>query len=136
MLKSKHSMSPNSTDTLVGEGSIFDGTMKSKASIRIQGHIKGDMDCLGDVIIGEQGAVQSNISARSVTVAGTVQGNITASEKIIITATGKVFGNLSSKVFVVNEGAVFRGACTMTSGETAKPAASNTVPFKEKAENS
>ena len=77
MFKNKSSkLNPNTTDTLIGEGTVFEGKLKSDAGIRIEGQITGNVESIGDVTVGEKGIVKSNISARNVIVAGTVHGNV------------------------------------------------------------
>lgn len=107
------------TDTLIGEGTTFEGRIKSEASIRIEGNITGDIECLGDVIIGEHGSVKSNISARDVVLAGTVQGNVVTKGKLTITSTGSLQGNISAASFIIEEGGLFQGNSKM---ETKTPA--------------
>lgn len=113
MFKKKAKINPSTTDTLIGEGSVFEGKIKSEASIRIEGALYGDIECAGDVTIGENGSVRSNIAARNVILAGSVQGNVTAKEKVLITATGQLVGNSSSKALVIEEGGTFQGQSKM-----------------------
>jgi cytoskeletal protein CcmA (bactofilin family) len=114
MFKSKkHEINPSATDTLVGEGSVFEGRIKSEASIRIEGHLTGDIECAGDVTIGEKGAVRSNISAREVIIAGQVNGNVTTKGRLTIMATGQLTGNTNSASFVIEEGGIFHGTSKM-----------------------
>ncbi|BFT75428.1 polymer-forming cytoskeletal protein [Paenibacillus sp. P36] len=114
MFKSKKNlMNPNTTDTLIGEGTTFEGRIKSEASIRIEGGITGDIECAGDVIIGERGVVKSNVSARDVILAGNVHGNITTKGKLTITSTGSLHGNISAASFIIEEGGQFQGNSKM-----------------------
>lgn len=118
MFNSKKSkIDPNSTDTLIGEGTHFEGKIKSEAGIRIEGHLTGDIVCTGDVTIGENGRADSHISARHVILAGQVTGNVTASGKLTIKATGKLLGNLSAKELSIESGGVFQGNSHMDSGQ-------------------
>ncbi|GIO40071.1 hypothetical protein J41TS12_49320 [Paenibacillus antibioticophila] len=107
---------PNTTDTLIGEGSVFEGKIKSAAGVRVEGQIIGDIECEGDVTIGEKGVVQSNIFARNVIIAGTVNGNIQARSKLSITAKGKLFGNMSAASISIEEGSIFEGTSRMAGG--------------------
>lgn len=113
MFRSKEKPNPNITDTFIGEGSVFEGNIKSAASIRIEGQFIGDVTCQGDVTIGEKASVRSNISARHITLAGKVQGNVTASGKLLLLATGQLLGNLSTKELVVEMGGIFEGNSKM-----------------------
>lgn len=109
----KHEINPSTTDTLIGEGSVFEGKIKSEASIRIEGHLTGDIDCAGDVTIGEKGVVRSNINARDVVIAGQVNGNVTTKGRLTILASGQLVGNTNSASFIVEEGGVFQGTSKM-----------------------
>ncbi|WP_202556416.1 bactofilin family protein [Paenibacillus silvestris] len=127
MFKSKKNlMNPNTTDTLIGEGTTFEGRIKSEASIRIEGGITGDIECAGDVIIGERGVVKSNVSARDVILAGNVHGNIITKGKLTITSTGSLYGNISAASFIIEEGGQFQGNSKMeTATATAAPQPKN-----------
>ncbi|WP_274361848.1 bactofilin family protein [Paenibacillus thermotolerans] len=120
----------NATDTLIGEGSVFEGKIKSEASLRIEGQMIGDIECGGDVTIGESGKAKSNIAARNVIIAGVVNGNVTAKGTLTITAKGQLYGNTAAQTLVISEGAVFQGMSKMegkgASGKEAKQEADRT----------
>lgn len=113
MFKKKKTINPNTTDTVIGEGSHFEGRIKSEASIRVEGHINGDIECLGDVTVGENGIAKSNITARNVTIAGTVNGNVTTKGTLTITSTGQLIGNTASHSLIIAEGGIFQGQSKM-----------------------
>ena len=48
------------------------------------------------------------------TVYGKLNGDVFANGKLEIQATGQLFGNISSSVFVISEGAIFEGNCKMS----------------------
>ncbi|HEY0829199.1 MAG TPA: polymer-forming cytoskeletal protein [Bacilli bacterium] len=113
--KKKVKINPNTTDTLVGEGSVFEGRIKSEASLRVEGQIIGDIECLGDVTVGEHGLVKSNISARDITIAGSVHGNVVTKGTLTITSSGQLYGNTSAHSLIIEEGGIFQGASKMDS---------------------
>ncbi|GGH12777.1 bactofilin family protein [Paenibacillus segetis] len=118
MFKSKGKtvkLDPNTTDTIIGEGSIFEGIIKSDAGVRVEGQITGDIECEGDVTIGDNGHVHSNIVARNVIIAGTVNGNVQARSKLTITAKGKLYGNIKATTLSIEEGSIFEGNSQMGS---------------------
>jgi cytoskeletal protein CcmA (bactofilin family) len=114
----KIKINPNTTDTLIGEGSVFEGKIISGAGIRIEGQIVGDIDCAGDVTIGENGIARSNIVARNIILAGQVVGNISAKGKLTIKATGQLQGNLAALELSIESGGVFQGSSKMDFKET------------------
>jgi cytoskeletal protein CcmA (bactofilin family) len=114
MFKNKSSkMNPNTTDTLIGEGSVFEGKIKSDASIRIEGQITGNVESAGDVTVGEKGVVKSNITARNVIIAGTVHGNLQTKGSVRIMSSGRLYGNTTSHSLVIDEGGIFQGNSRM-----------------------
>lgn len=116
MFKNKPDVSK--TDTLVGEGTTFEGKIVSQASVRIEGRVIGDIECDGDLTIGEKAVIESNMRARNITIAGKVHGDVTASSKLSILATGKLLGDAFSASFTIEEGAVFAGTSHMATGDT------------------
>ncbi|OXM85157.1 bactofilin family protein [Paenibacillus rigui] len=124
------------TDTLIGEGTLFEGRIKSEASIRIEGQITGDVDCAGDVTIGEHGVVKSNVIARNVILAGHVHGNVLCKGKLTIRSTGKLYGNTTAQSLIIDEGGVFQGTSKMDNGSVSNPDPSNQHNKEQQTQNS
>ena len=101
------------TDTLIGGSTICEGKIMSEASLRIEGQMNGDIECAGDITIGENAVVQSNIQARDVIVAGKVKGNIHTKGKLIVTSSGVLVGNIDVRSFIIQEGGIFQGSSAM-----------------------
>ncbi|MFF2886514.1 polymer-forming cytoskeletal protein [Paenibacillus sp. NPDC057967] len=106
-------INPDTTDTLIGEGTIFEGKIKSEASIRIEGSIIGDIMSSGDVIVGENGVANSNITARDLVLAGQLNGDVEARGKLTICATGVLNGNITAQSLIIESGGVFNGSSKM-----------------------
>ncbi|MBB3108544.1 cytoskeletal protein CcmA (bactofilin family) [Paenibacillus phyllosphaerae] len=101
------------TDTLIGQGTQAEGRMVSEASIRIEGEYRGDIECKGDVIIGECGIARSNVTAKDVTIAGKVYGDVVTKGRLTITASGQLHGNATAHTLLIQDGAIFNGSCKM-----------------------
>ena len=99
--------------TIVGQGAKLEGTLVSAGSLRIDGHVKGQINAEGDVMLSPQSQVEADIRADSVTVAGRFKGNIFVKGKAELARGGRVDGNITSKVLVVQEGGVFCGQSLM-----------------------
>ena len=106
--------------TVLGRGARLEGTIVSAGSLRIDGHVKGKVTADGDVLLSPSSQVEADIHARSVTVAGTFRGNIVAKQKAELAKGGRVEGNVTSKVLVVAEGAMFSGQSVMDAGEASQ----------------
>ncbi len=111
---------PNKNDTtncIIGEGSIFEGRFYVNGSILIEGKFQGDIRTDDQLIVGPTGKVKTDIQARKVTIAGTLIGNISASEEVSLVHTGKVLGNITTPKLVVEPGVITEGKVTITSGQ-------------------
>jgi cytoskeletal protein CcmA (bactofilin family) len=112
---------PNKNDTtncVIGEGSIFDGRFYVNGSILIEGKFQGDIKTDDQLIVGPTGKVKTDIQARRVTVAGTLIGNILASEEVNLLHTGKVLGNITTPKLTVEPGVITEGKVVITSGQS------------------
>src|SRR5512135_3182196 len=108
----------DTTNCLIGEGSIFDGRFYVNGSILIEGKFQGDIRTDDQLIVGPTGRVKTDIHARRVTIAGTLIGNIAASEEVSLLHTGKVLGNIMTPKLLVEPGVITEGKVTITSGQT------------------
>lgn len=105
-------------ETLIGENTVLQGSIKSKGSIRIDGRLEGSVLEGNQVIVGVKGYVQGDINANSVVVGGKINGNVTAKENIELKPGGQLLGDIHTSVLSIGEGAIFEGHCVMTSDQT------------------
>ena len=72
-------------ETIIGANNSFIGTLKTDGNVRIDGRVEGDIEILGNLIIGETGQVIATIKAQNVHVSGAVKGESTAVEPVSYT---------------------------------------------------
>ncbi len=101
-------------ETTIGINTRIVGTLTSDGNIRIDGSVEGDVEVLGNLIIGETGRVIANVKATNVHVSGAVKGEITAVEQLEISPTGKVWGDITTAALHIEPGGLFRGQSAMT----------------------
>lgn len=114
--KSKSQRGAILTDTLIGEGSVLEGSCISEADIRVEGEVNGDLRTSGEVVIGEKGSVRSEIHARDVTIAGRMEGTVRATGVVRITPSGRLTGMVEASSLIIEKGAVFQGTSRMADG--------------------
>ena len=102
--------------TSVGEGTEIHGNFGGKGHSIVLGTVQGDCEMEGTLVIGESGKWKGNIKATTVVIAGEVEGQVNATEKLEILSTAKIKGMLKSKVLAIAEGAVHQGEVAMASG--------------------
>ena len=100
--------------TIVGQGAKLEGTVVSAGSLRIDGQIKGQVNADGDVMLSPQSAVEADIRAQNVSVAGRFKGSIVVKGRAEITRGGRVDGNITSKTLVVaTDATLSHSICTV-----------------------
>ena len=102
-------------ESIVGHDAYLEGTLSSKASLRIDGRVKGAVLCEGIVIIGSEGYVEGEITSYDVFIAGEFRGNVTAKNRVEIAGNGKVYGDITTAKIVIDPGVLFEGRCRMIS---------------------
>ncbi len=105
-------------NSVIGDGSSFKGSFMVKGSFQIDGKFEGDLKIDGHLIIGTNGRVKtSTIITESITIAGTLIGNIDAKKEVIVIETGRVLGNIEAPKIDVGEGAIIQGEMAITGGQ-------------------
>ena len=100
--------------TVIGKDSYFTGTVGGAGNYIIQGRVEGNCDIAGTVVIAESGYWLGNISAGCVLIAGTVEGDVTARDKMEIISTARIKGKITSTVLAIAEGAIHEGVVAMS----------------------
>jgi cytoskeletal protein CcmA (bactofilin family) len=109
----KNGFTSQGLHTVIGAGTLIEGTMKVEHDVRVDGTIKGKLLIAGDLIVGNTGVIEADVEVRSTKLGGKVIGNLNAREKIELEQNASVFGDIRTKDLVINEGAVFQGNCSM-----------------------
>lgn len=86
---------------------------KDPVNLMIKGRFEGSLDTKGKLSIAEKAYVKADIRGESITVAGTVNGDVAATGRVELLGTARVTGKISSPRVVLHEGAVFNGALEM-----------------------
>jgi cytoskeletal protein CcmA (bactofilin family) len=110
-------------DTILSGDIDFSGTLNFDKPFLIRGRVSGIIDAKGLLVIDEGALVAANINASRVIIRGTVKGDINATEKVEITATGRLTGNVTAPEgsFFMETGCMFNGTCTMVDGGGGQP---------------
>jgi len=104
-------------NSVIGEGSIFEGKFYIDGSLQIDGRFEGEIKTKEQVIVGESGKVKTDIDAKRVTVSGTVIGNINAEESVFLLSTGRVLGNIKAPRVHIEDGVVIQGEVSIDGGQ-------------------
>ena len=119
--------------TRIGKSIIVKGEIRGNEDLRIDGQLEGKLD-LGQhrLTVGPDGQVRATIRAREVDVQGAVNGNVEASDRIIIRQQAKLVGDLKMAGVVIEDGAYFKGSIDITRGVQPAPSAPAGPPIVDK----
>jgi cytoskeletal protein CcmA (bactofilin family) len=106
-------------ESLIGERTSFEGTLKTEGAVRLLGSIQGEIESKSTIIVEERAHVTARLTAAQVTIAGQVDGQIFCDGRVEIRPTGRVTGEINAGALIVQEGAFFDGNSKMSSGGAA-----------------
>lgn len=118
-------------NTILGRGTVFEGTMKVDNSVRIDGIFKGELSCSGVLTISQSGEAYAHLEGTDIYINGIVRGTVRA-EKVQLDSQARFIGDVYTSALSVSEGAVFHGGCAMEIADEVKGThvheAGNVVP--------
>ena len=99
-------------NTIIGKGTKIEGKMEVAQSLRIDGYFRGTIDASDTLIVGSSGElIDVQINAKNAIIGGKVKGNISATSKVTLESSSVLEGDLSAKLLIIEEGALFSGNC-------------------------
>ena len=117
---------------MIGAKVKVNGDIVSSEDLLVEGEVNGTITLAdNELVVGNAGKVQANISAKTIRVEGEVKGDIEGTERVVICASGDVQGNITAPRVMLEDGGRFKGNIDMGGGSkaaTAKPAAPASAP--------
>jgi cytoskeletal protein CcmA (bactofilin family) len=115
------------TVMILGKTLRFKGELSADEDLVLLGQIQGSINHTASLTVGFGGVVIGNVRARVITVKGTVEGDLEASDSIVVSPSANVVGDLVAPRVSVVDGATFNGAVRMprpVAADSAKTSAS------------
>ena len=102
---------------MIGSKVVIEGQITSGEDLLIEGSVSGTITAVDhEVIVGQSGVLKANVAAKTVRIDGQVEGDVCGSEKVIISKTGNVLGNIDAPRVTLEDGAKFKGSIEMDPG--------------------
>ena len=108
------SASSSSSNSLI-QGTNIEGTIQADKDIRIDGSLRGNLNCKGKVIIGPTGFVSGEVQCENAVIEGRFEGVLLVTDILHVKETAKVEGDVTTQKLVVQPGSVFNVKCKMGS---------------------
>ncbi len=103
----------NTVETLIGPRVVIRGDVNFSGGLYVEGKIIGKViadDGVAAVLtVAEQGVIEGEIHAPVAVIAGRLQGEVYASERIELASNARVAGNIHYKVVEMAAGAMITG---------------------------
>ena len=102
---------------MIGATIKVKGEITGDENLIIEGQVEGSIKLTGhDLTVGQKGQVKADLTAKTVKIEGHITGDITGSEKVVLTKTGHVLGNIIAPRVTLEDGAKFKGSIDMDPG--------------------
>lgn len=124
--------------SVIDRFSRFDGDFVAERDLRVEGNVKGSIECHGTLFVAEGAVVSAKVTAENITVAGDLSGETRCRGKLHLLPTGRVRGRVGTAALVITEGAIYEGELAMaesaqTESAPQRPVAVPTQPQRAEA---
>ncbi len=107
----KNDFEEGNVASIIAEGCHFNGSIKVKGSIRVDGGFEGQLTVSETLVIGKGGKLDAKVETRRASIAGTLKGEINAQDGVKLQSGSHFEGNIFTKNLVIEEGVFFDGGC-------------------------
>jgi cytoskeletal protein CcmA (bactofilin family) len=103
--------------TVISESATIIGDVETGGPLMVSGRVQGNGRIGGMLSIGKTAHWHGDISARQAVLAGKVTGRIVVEDKLEISASAVIQGEIVAKILAIANGARIEGEVTVTSGK-------------------
>jgi cytoskeletal protein CcmA (bactofilin family) len=94
----------------IGQGVTIEGRITAAQDIRIDGRVQGAIEVgQHELVLGDGAELKGNVDARSVLIAGKLEGNVKAADRIQVQPTGVLLGDVVTPRLIIQDGGLLRG---------------------------
>lgn len=112
-LSDRLGMSP----TVIAESTSIVGDVITQGPLMVSGQVEGNGRVGGTLSMSKSAHWRGDISARQAVIAGKVNGKIVIEDKLEISASAVIQGEIVAKILAIANGARIEGEVTVTSGK-------------------
>lgn len=113
MFKKREKNATARIDTLIGRSASVQGDVEFSGGLHIDGRVTGSVrtttGAAGALSVSEHGVIEGSVEAPQVVVNGRVNGDIRASERVVLGAKARILGNVHYGVIEMALGAEITG---------------------------
>ena len=115
-----------------GKSIVFKGDLTGDEDLEIEGRVEGQINLPNhQLTIGAHGRVAAQVQAKHVVVVGHIAGDVIASERVEVQASGVVDGDIHAPRLLIQEGAVVNGKIEMGGAQPKSEAPTDGEPQRK-----
>ena len=103
--------------TVIAENTTVVGDIETRGPLMVSGNVQGNGKIGGTLSVGKTANWEGDIEARQAVLAGKVTGRIMIEDKLEVSASAVISGEIVAKVLAIANGARIEGEVTVTSGK-------------------
>jgi cytoskeletal protein CcmA (bactofilin family) len=103
--------------TVIAENTTVVGDIETRGPLMVSGNVQGNGKIGGTLSVGKTANWEGDIEARQAVLAGKVTGRIVVEDKLEVSASAVISGEIIAKVLAIANGARIEGEVTVTSGK-------------------
>jgi len=107
----KNSNSNHGATSVIDHGCDAQGRLCFVGTVAMNGKFHGELFSADTLYLGAEGEIEAEVNVTVGIISGQVKGNITGGERVELSRTARIFGNIVTPILVLEEGAVFDGQC-------------------------
>lgn len=100
-------------NTVIGSTIVIDGEITGDEDLVVQGTVKGRVGLRQNIYVEESGVLEANVETATITILGTVTGDVVASERAELKNNCRVVGDIHAPRILIADGASFKGNVDM-----------------------
>lgn len=126
---------PGATHNVLNSDVSVVGTLRFTDDLLVDGTVEGEITSDGELTIGANAVIQAGskneaaIRTRSAIIQGRVTGDVVVTDRVELTSTAELVGNVTASKISIQEGAVFIGHCMV--GVASASSVPTTPPAKK-----
>ena len=99
--------------TVITEDIHIKGGLRFETSLLIKGSLEGEIISEGLLVVGPTAKINATIVTKRLISRGEIQGEVNASEQVLLKRTAVQTGDITTPSIIVEGGSIFNGSCTM-----------------------
>lgn len=96
---------PVGSESLVSGEAVWEGTIKSRGDLRVEGIVRGELQTTGSLTVAPRAHVDGIVRAKKIVLAGQMAGEVLCDERLELLTGSSLGGDIETGTLVVHEGA-------------------------------